>query len=112
MWRKSDFWVFDVPEFDQNIYFFPYSLRNQTNIFFPKGRSFEEWQKETGNDLGSIVTNPNFFDKRKDDFRLKLKYPASRLTVGRLNLLEVKKLAGFQNFKKEQDNEKPLRPKK
>ena len=113
MWRKGDYWIFDVPEFNHNIYFFPNNFKNQTSIFFPKNRSFELWQKETGNDVGSMVTDPNFFDKENDDFRLNLKYPASKLTVNKLNLLEVKKQAGIQTNNKEQDNNNNVsKPKK
>ena len=40
-------------------------------------------------------------------------YPASKLTVNKLNLLEVKKQAGIQTNNKEQDNNNNVsKPKK
>ncbi|MDD4102625.1 MAG: right-handed parallel beta-helix repeat-containing protein [Kiritimatiellae bacterium] len=56
---------------------------------FPGGKTLEQWQEETGQDAGSLVTDPMFENPAKSDFRLKPESPAARIGFKPFELTDV-----------------------
>jgi len=90
MYGRGDFWTFDVPIVDYNIYYFPNNtLKENVDKFFPKGRSFQQWRSATGNDEFSVIADPQFEDINSENYNLKDNSPAQSEGIGSFNLRPV-----------------------
>lgn len=59
-----------------------------TNILFDKF-SFEDWQKNKGQDVGSLIADPMFVDPERDNYNLKPNSPAGKIGFKPFDLSKV-----------------------
>ncbi|CAK8674853.1 uncharacterized protein LOC143469097 [Clavelina lepadiformis] len=95
LYRNSDFWEYDMPVLDENIYFFNSTDERQTNEFFPMGISFNEWQESSGNDINSYIIQPRFRNVKSQDFRLRCTSTAFELGIKSVDLRYIRSSSGI-----------------
>lgn len=67
-WKDNNF------RMDYNLYW-----HGGKPVVFPRNLTLEQWQKERGQDLHSLIADPKFVDPAKDDYRLQPDSPAFQL---------------------------------
>ncbi|CAK8674997.1 unnamed protein product [Clavelina lepadiformis] len=85
LWRPFDAWRFDAPDVDNNVYYFSSDDQRQRDEFFPKKKSFGEWQSKS-HDLNSVIGDPEFMDTKNRDFRLKISSIARNIGIKSFDL--------------------------
>ena len=80
-WRDDNFIL------DRNLYWNP----NHPDIQFPGGLTLEQWRRQRGKDLHSLIVDPIFLDAGRDDYRLHPSSPALGLGFEPLNLDDVRR---------------------
>nr|XP_039266402.1 uncharacterized protein LOC120341895 isoform X1 [Styela clava] len=87
MYRRGDWWDFDVPYLNFNVYFGG-SVRKKT--FFPKYVSIKKWKKDTRNDMDSMIVHPRFTSTSHRILTLKKHSPAIELGIRSIDLSNVR----------------------
>ena len=69
-WKDNNF------RMDHNLYF---HAGTPGRSRFPENLTFEQWQKDRGQDQHSVIADPLFENPKQDDFRLKPNSPAMQI---------------------------------